>query len=103
MFQIIQSCRPCLPPPPVDYPVRPCTMSDSDSEIQLERTFSFEKDSDYDIVPEDTTFILKLKNTANKTYRALEYKLKQGKSLPYSVLLKGSFLFYSSMRVGDNI
>ena len=68
-------------------------MSDSDSEIQIERTFSLEKVSEYDLVPEDTTYILKFKNTANKTYKALEYNLKEGKSLPYTVVLKGAFLF----------
>ena len=77
-------------------------MSDSDSEIQIERAFSVEKASDYDIVPKDTTYILKLKDTANKTYRALEYNLKEGKSLPYTVVLKGLFLFYCSMRLGVN-
>lgn len=61
----------------------------ADSDCELERTCSLEKATEYDQVPVNTEYILKFKNCNNKTYKALQYTLKQGKTLPYTVVLKG--------------
>ena len=66
-------------------------MAESESDCEIERTCSLEKVTEYDQVPADTEYILKFKNSNNKTYKALQYTLKRGKTLPYTVVLKGIF------------
>ena len=40
-------------------------------------------------VPKDTKYTFKFKNTAGKAYRLIEYKLGQGKKLPYVTVIEG--------------
>ena len=66
---------------------------DSDSEFEIERVNSVEE-ALFDEVPRDIKFMLKFKNIENKTYKVLEYDLVKGKALPYTINLKGNFIFH---------
>ena len=59
-----------------------------DSSFEIERVNS-EEEKVFENVPRDMTFMLKFKDSNNKTYRVLDYKLKKGKTLPYNVMLRG--------------
>ena len=63
-------------------------MSDSSSDCEIERCES-EKEEFFDSVPSTQLFTIKLKKTGGKTYRVIEYELKEGKLLPYTAFLKG--------------
>lgn len=63
-------------------------MCDSSSDCEIERCES-EKEQLFDTVPGDKLFTIKLKRAGGKTYRILEYDLKEGKLLPYTAFLKG--------------
>lgn len=61
-----------------------------DSSFEIERVNS-EEELVFENVPKDTEYMLKFKDTNNKTYRVLDYKLKKGKTLPYNVMLRGIY------------
>ena len=63
-------------------------MSDCE-EVAIERVES-EQEIAHDKVPKDKLFKLKFKDN-EKTYMILEYVLKRGRCLPYTVTLKGGF------------
>ena len=66
-------------------------MSDESSDgIELERVDSLEKPTTYERAPEDTYYKIKMKDKCHKTYMKLEYVLKEGRSLPYMTVLKGT-------------
>ena len=60
----------------------------SDQEVRIERINSVEE-TIYDKVPENKVFTLTFKDKDQKTYKILEYVLKEGRFLPYNVNLKG--------------
>ena len=66
---------------------------DSDSEFEIERVNSVEE-ALFEEVPRDIKFMLKFKTKENKTYKVLEYDLAKGKALPYTINLKGIFIFH---------
>ena len=61
-----------------------------DSSFEIERVNS-EEELVFENVPRDTVYMLKFKDTNNKTYRVLEKKKKKGKTLPYNVMLRGRY------------
>ena len=65
-------------------------MSDSsDNELVIERVNSLKAGKEYKIVPANTKFVFKFKNTAGKSYSLMEYNLMKGKELPYTTTIKG--------------
>ena len=64
-------------------------MCDSSFELEIERVNSESEKKSHDNVPDDMKYTFKLKNEEGKSYSLLEYPLKKGKSLPYTVELKG--------------
>ena len=65
-------------------------MTDSDSSFEgvMERASS-QIEPSFDKVPSDIMYKFKFKTNKGKTYKLFEYKLIQGKLLPYSTILKG--------------
>ena len=61
-----------------------------DSSFEIERVLSEEEGSENE-VPRNITYLLKLKDSESKTYAAVQYVLAEGKTLPYSTILKGEF------------
>ena len=61
----------------------------SDDELEIERVSSQKAVKEYEVVPEDTKFVFKFKNTAGKSYSLMEYNLMKGKELPYTTTIKG--------------
>ena len=63
-------------------------MCDSSSDCEIERCES-EQEQLFDKVPGNKVYTIKLKRTEGKTYRIIQYELKEGKLLPYTAYLKG--------------
>ena len=61
----------------------------SGDELMIERVNSLKACKEYEVVPVDTKFVFKFKNTAGKSYSLMEYILLKGKELPYKTTLKG--------------
>ena len=61
----------------------------SDEDLEIEKVCSQSEAKVYTEVPSDTNYKFKLKNSAGKTYRLMEYTLNKGKKLPYSTIIKG--------------
>ena len=65
-------------------------MADSSGdELVIERVNSQKAVKDFSVVPKTTKFTFKLKNSAGKSYSLMEYKLIEGKKLPYRTIIKG--------------
>ena len=67
------------------------TECDSSFEGEIER-MSSEKEETFDIVPRDTLFTFKFKNTNGKTYKMTQYTLLKGRTLPYIAVCKGLYV-----------
>ena len=65
----------------------------SEEDLEIEKVCSQDEVKEYSEVPSDIKYKFKLKNSAGKTYRLLEYTLNQGKKLPYSTIIKGYLSF----------
>ena len=64
-------------------------MSDSDSDdAPLQRALSVSGPPEWDFVPKETDFKLKIKNPGQKSKKLL-YSLKKGARLPYSTRIQG--------------
>ena len=61
----------------------------SDEDLEIEKVCSQSEAKVYTEVPSDTNYKFKLKNSAGKTYRLMEYTLNQRKKMPYSTIIKG--------------
>ena len=69
-------------------------MCDSSFEGEIERVFS-EKEKAFDKVPQDTLYMFKFKDVKSTTYKIFQYLLEEGKTLPYSTIVKsGSYFFF---------
>ena len=61
-------------------------LDSSDEDLEIERVSSQEEAKVHSEVPSYTNYKFKLKNSAGKTYRLMEYTLNQGRKLPHSTL-----------------
>ena len=61
----------------------------SDEDLEIEKVCSQSEAKVYTEVPSDTNYKFKMKNSAGKTYRLMEYTLNKGKKLPHFTIIKG--------------
>ena len=62
-------------------------MCDSSFEGEIERVLS-EKEQAFGKVPRDTLYTFKFKDVKGTTYKIVQYLLEEGKTLPYSTVVK---------------
>ena len=78
------------------------TMSDSDSDdsAPLERVSSITHPKEYDLVPDDIDYKLKVKQKGQKSRRFI-YTLKQGVALPYTTSIEGTVLLIEKLKAAN--